>query len=167
MARLDVVGAAIVGAIALAVVSNVAQFPIIERDIGTTYGAINRYEDPDVASVVTAHTPTVRQRFGLYMDLRSWASGADIFIGPRSGLQRDQLAGLSRLGTFHDWAGTDELSDDELEGITGHRVADGEDRWAGPYVVALLDRDVAQLAALRQDDTLYVIDVRLLEAFTP
>ena len=167
VSRLDAARGVILGALALAVIANVAQFPVIERDVGTTYAAINRYEDADVPSIVTVHTPTVRQRFQLYAELRSWARDAEVFIGPRSGLQRDQLVGLSGLGQMHDWTGVDALSDSELARLVGHVVADGEDRWAGPFVIALFDQEVVQLAAIRHDGTLYVADVRLLEASAP
>jgi hypothetical protein len=166
--RLDFARGVITGAIMLAVAVNLAQFRVIEREIGLTYAALNRYESAYVADVVAAHTPTVRQRFGLYAELRRWARGAEVFVGPHSGLQRDQLAGLSGMGELHDWDGSaHELSEEEATRIAANVVTEGEDRWAGPFALAVPDRSVERLVSFRLDDTLVLVDGRLLDGFEP
>jgi hypothetical protein len=158
----------IIGAVLVAVVVNLAQFRVIDRDMGLTYAAINRYGSADVGDLVAAHTATVRERFGLYAELRTWARGAEVFIGPGSGLQRDQLAGLSEMGELHQWEGSvGELSEHDSARIDANLVAEGEDRSAGPFVLAVADPNVTRLVSLRLDDVLMIVDERLLEGFEP
>ena len=153
----------LIGALLLAAVANLAEFKQIDRSIGTIYAAVNRYETADVATLGIGHSPTVRERFQLYLELRRWAPGAEIWLAPRAGLGREQLAGLGGAAEISSWDGEYRLTEDERARIDAHIVATGEDRWAGEFTLAVVPEGVERIITLKPEGTLLLVDVRLLE----
>lgn len=154
---------ALTGALLVAVAVNVVQFVAIDRQIGRIYAAVNRYPTDDLADLGVAHSPTVKSRFQLYLELRRWAPGADLVVSPGAGLQEDQLVGLGGVGDISGWDGELELTDELTARIDAHVVAEGEDRHAGPFALAVQPAAVDRLVTARDGDRLLLIDDRLLE----
>lgn len=152
----------LLGALLLGVVANTADFARVDRELGTIYAAINRYESAEVTELVAAHGPTVRERFQLYTDMRRWAKGTDVQLTPNLGVSSEQLVGLAGAGEISSWDGDHQLSEEELTRVAAHTVASGSDRWAGEYALAVAPEEVETIVLLRQDERLLLIDVRLL-----
>ena len=153
----------LIGALLLATVANLAEFKPIDRSIGTIYAAVNRYETGDVTVIGIGHSPTVRERFQLYLELRRWAPGAEISVAPRVGLGREQLAGLAGAAEISSWDGEYRLTQEEMARVDAHVVASGEDRWAGEFVLAVASEGVERIVTVKPEGTLLLVDVRLLE----
>lgn len=153
----------LVGALAIAVVANVAEYPAIDREIGTTYASLNRHPTAVPTEIAREHSPTVRERFQLYAELSLWAPGAELLLGPGVVLQRDQLIGLGTVRAVTEWDGAVQLTDDDLARIEAHLVAEGEDRDAGPFALAVIPNDVDQLVTIAHGSRLLIVDGRLLD----
>ncbi len=153
----------LLGALLLATVANAADFPRIDREIGSVYAAVNRYPTAELTELTDGHTSVVRERFRLYAELRHWARGADIEVPTDARLRREELAGLADLGEIMSRDGGPRLSQDDLSTIEAHTVATGEDRNSGPYTLAVVPDGVERIIALQIGDRLYLVDARLLE----
>lgn len=153
----------LLGALLLAAIANVAELRVTDRHLGTTYAAVNRYSSDDLAQVIAEHSPTVRERFQLYLEVRRWAHGADLALSPDTGLIIEQLVGLGGIGRISGWDGQLELSDEMARHIEGHVVAEGEDRVAGPFAIAVLPQNADRLIAIQDGSRLLLIDERLLD----
>lgn len=153
----------LVGALVVAVVSNVAEYRAIDREIGTTYASLNRYPTAEPTEIVREHSPTVRERFQLYAELSLWAPDAELLLSPGIALQRDQLIGLGNMRAVYEWDGAMRLTTDEVARIEAHLVAEGEDRHVGPFALAVIPKDVDLLVTIPHGPRLLIIDGRLLD----
>jgi hypothetical protein len=153
----------LVGALLMAVVVNGAEFALIDETMGPNYAAVTRSASDDLVAIGIGHSPTVRERFQLYLELRRWSEGADIVTVRGAGLQRDQLAGLGASGAISSWDGEYVLSPEERVRIEAHTVATGEDRQAGGWVLAVGSGRTERIVVLRQDDRVLLVDATLLE----
>ena len=120
---------------------NVAQHPVIEREMSDWYEAVRIKPDHDLRALSEAHFGSTQSRFNLYLQLRDLAPGATVELSPSSALVGEHLLGLSEAAAVVR-RDTEAAVDAAVAAtLAPFVVAAGEDRDAGAYAIALRDGD--------------------------
>lgn len=154
----------LVGAIGMAVLANIAQYAAIDREVGTVYSAISRYDTSDIAEIGVDFTPTVRERFQLYLELGRFAAGSDLIVPPGVQVLRAEAVGLGRVAEMRSGEPPVELTAELADRLVADAAATGIDRRLGEFHVAVAPGPVEQLYVVPLDDSVLIVDERLLPA---
>ena len=76
---------------------NVAQHPVIEREMSDWYEAVRIKPDHDLRGLSEAHFGSTQSRFNLYLQLRDLAPGATVELSPSSDLLHAPGYDVARL----------------------------------------------------------------------
>jgi hypothetical protein len=154
----------VVGLLAGALFTNVAQLPALETHESTAYRAFVRSDSSSMAAIGLASSPTVRAGRGVYLWLSELAPGAEVIVGADSQLDDWQLYGLARVDRIVE---TDIDLGHVLAGVDARPAAvvvDDEDGHYGPvpFTISLADEAAETVVVRVEGDHHDLIDVRLL-----
>lgn len=128
---------AVVVALMVGSLANLAQFPSIEYSAGDWYRAVRVKVSHELHDLVDTHFASTQARFAVYMDLREYAYGATVVVPEPVRLNVEQLNGLSGAGALERPAELIEISDEVASALDADVVAEGEFENFGPYSVVV------------------------------
>jgi hypothetical protein len=165
------------GLIIGAVITNLAQFPVIEKQIiSPNYSAINSYKSSNLAEISRSKAgPTSEANNSFYLAFSEFTPGAILIIPVDSPLCIESLYGLGRLKSVEECNYDPEtfLIDLFLDDYVVHRYkpklevvyrAPELKPVPGEFAFALKSFNPERLIALRREEAWFIVDTMLLPA---
>lgn len=155
---------AVLGILAVGVVLNILQFPVIEREVSRNWRAWNNYETSELDRY-----PHAERRYGFFLTIAELAPGATLIAPPprpptptRLESFRPQIWGLGRLADM-EIREYDPIEVGESVEVDSHVVAEGPRGSDQTYRIAMLnDRATTLVFLMTEGEDLLVVDLRLM-----
>lgn len=155
----------VVAALLVASLGNVAQYGDIERDAGNWYRALRVKEGHTLAELEDNHFASTQARFGIYLDIREYAYGAEVVVPTGIDLNTEQLRGLAGAGSLVRPDGLLEVDGEVAAALDAATIDAGDNELIGGYrVVVGLDEQPTRLLLASGSDVTYLVSEQQLRA---
>lgn len=156
---------AVVAALLVGALANLAEYPSIERDAGNWYRALRVKSGHELPALGDEHFASTQARFSFYLAIRDHAYGATLVASRDATVNPELLRGLAAVGGLERTDAPMEVDRGVADRLDGDVIDSGEDEHLGPWAVAVSQDDAPdRLLLVAGPGRSYLVTPELLRA---